>query len=226
MFVRVRGMGRCVLITSLVAGCGTLRKPPEPDRRLEIHTLGDLFESSTGYRFAALPEPSAQFVRVVVRYPVGSSDDPPGKPGLAHLVEHLLFDVQLDHGGAKSSIVGELGRVALSWNGETTADYTDYETTAVPSALGDLLELEADRTKVGCAGLTEEISSTSARWWSTSSASAKARRAPRSSARSTRRFTRPNIPIARSTRSSRSRRSRSPMHVRFSRDRTGAGRHR
>jgi len=157
MVVRLRGMARFLLVGWFVAGCGALLKPPEPDRRLAVHTSGDLFDSSTGYRFAALPEPSAQFVRVVVRYPVGSSDDPPGKPGLAHLVEHLLFDVELDRNGAKPSIAAELGRLALSWNAETTPDYTSYETTAVPSALGELLELEADRTTIGCAGLAPEI---------------------------------------------------------------------
>ena len=141
----------------VVVGCGAVRKPPDPNRRLEIQQSGSVFESNNGYRFAALPEPEAKVVRVDVRYPVGSADDPPGKAGLAHLVEHLLFDVEFSQGGAKRSIGAELGHVALSWNAETTPDFTTYQTVALPDRLGDVLALEVNRIALGCAGLTPEI---------------------------------------------------------------------
>src|SRR5438067_325428 len=67
--------------------CGAVTRPPDPSRRLEVHTAGSVFESDRGYRFAVLPEPNASVVRLDVRYPVGSANDPPGKEGLAHLVE-------------------------------------------------------------------------------------------------------------------------------------------
>src|SRR5262249_46938711 len=84
-----RRMRRFALV--IVCACGGLIKPPEPDRRLDVHVTGTMFESDRGYQLAALPEPGASVVRIDVRYPVGSADDPPGKEGLAHLVEHLLF---------------------------------------------------------------------------------------------------------------------------------------
>ncbi|MBA3820921.1 MAG: insulinase family protein, partial [Deltaproteobacteria bacterium] len=141
----------------LVLGCGTLRKPPEPDRRLDVRTSGATFESDRGYRFAALPEAGATVVRLDVRYPVGSADDPPGKAGLAHLVEHLLFAVEIDRDGTRTSIGAELGRLALSDNAVTHADHTTYQVLAPASALGEVLRLEVERHTIGCAGLTPAI---------------------------------------------------------------------
>ena len=146
-----------VLALVTAASCGSVIKPPDPDRRLEVHTNGQLIDASGGYRFAVLPEPDASIVRLEVRYPVGSADDPPGKEGLAHLVEHLLFDVEIERDGAKTSISAELGRVALSWNAETAADYTTFESMASPGALDAVVGLEVDRLAVGCAGLTPDI---------------------------------------------------------------------
>ncbi|HSD90140.1 MAG TPA: insulinase family protein [Kofleriaceae bacterium] len=147
---------RVGLVGVLLAACGQLRKPPDPDRRLNIQQSGTMFESSNGYRFAALPEPGSKAIRVDVRYPVGASDDPPGKEGLAHLVEHMLFEIEFNQGGAKTSINAELGKVALSWNAETSEDFTTYQTIATADHLSQVLGLEVNRIAIGCAGLTPE----------------------------------------------------------------------
>jgi len=150
-------MYRWALASLIVLGCGAVLKPPEPNRRLELHTGGSVFESSAGFRFASLPEPRSGVVRVDVRYPVGSVDDPPGKEGLAHLVEHLLFDAEIERDGRKTSISAELGRLALSWNAETDTDYTTYQVTAEPAALDEILGLEVDRLARGCGAITPAI---------------------------------------------------------------------
>lgn len=62
----------------------------------------------------------------------GSMDDPPGKEGLAHLVEHMLFDVEIPRGDKKTSISAELGRIALWWNAYTDKDHTTYQVLASP----------------------------------------------------------------------------------------------
>lgn len=142
-------------MVGVAAGCGQL-KPPDPDRRIDVKTSGALFESDTGYRFAALPEPGAGVIRMTVRYPVGTVDDPPGKAGLSHLVEHLLFEVEIERDGSKTSIGAELGRIALWTNAITRPDATDYEALIPPEALDALVRLEVDRLAVGCAGLTPE----------------------------------------------------------------------
>src|SRR5882724_10147293 len=41
---------------------------------------------------AAMPDDRANLVSVEVRYLVGAADDPPGKTGLAHLVEHIMLE--------------------------------------------------------------------------------------------------------------------------------------
>lgn len=155
--MRSTGVCAAVAFAFVVGGCGAVRKPPEPDRRLNVRAQGALFESDGGYQFAVLPEPSASIVRLDVRYPVGSADDPPGKEGLAHLVEHLLFDVEIDRGGTRTSIGAELERLALAYNAHTAADETTYEVVASPTALDELMRLEVERLSVGCAGLTEAI---------------------------------------------------------------------
>lgn len=142
---------RLLIVTAV--GCGTMFKPPDPDRRLNVHTSGTMFDTDRGYRFVVLPEPSANVIRLDVRYPVGSIDDPVGKEGLAHLVEHLLTEVEVTRDGIKTSLDGQLGRVALSFNAQTTTDYTTYETLALPSALEDLMRVEAERISTGCAGI-------------------------------------------------------------------------
>jgi zinc protease len=82
-------------------------------------------------------------VVVDVWYGVGSSDDPKGASGFAHLFEHLMFM------GTKRIGKGEFDRRMESyggWNNASTAnDYTNYYSVG-PSELLDLfLFLEADR---------------------------------------------------------------------------------
>lgn len=122
-----------------------------------MQTTGTTFETDRGYHFVVMPEPRANVIRLDVRYPVGTVDDPAGKEGLAHLVEHLLTEVEIDRDGGKASIDGELGRIALSYNARTTSDFTAYETLALPSALDELMRLEVERLSVGCAGISRSL---------------------------------------------------------------------
>ena len=138
--------GRTVLALGLLAACGQVLKPADPDRRLDVHMTGGMFEVGTGYRVVVLPEPASSVLRLIVRYPVGGADDPPGKAGLAHVVAHVLE--------AEKSV--ELGRLALAWNAVTEADATTYEVTAVPGALDELLGLEVAHLAPGCAGVAPE----------------------------------------------------------------------
>ena len=104
------------------AGC------PRPEPALHLRTEQALFDPGRGYRFAALPEVGASVVWLDVRYPAGFADDPPDKPGLAHLVEHLLFDVEIERDGRRTSIDAELRRITLGRNAATAADSTTYRT--------------------------------------------------------------------------------------------------
>lgn len=90
---------------------------------------------------------------VSVIYNVGSHDDPPGRSGMAHLFEHLLFygsqHVPRGHLAATQS----LG--ITNANGGTSIDMTSVIETAPISHLDAVLWLESDR--MGYLTLTEKV---------------------------------------------------------------------
>jgi predicted Zn-dependent peptidase len=99
---------------------------------------------ANGLRVLLAPDASLDEVTVIVRYDVGSSDDPTGKDGLAHLTEHLMFD------GSKHVPKGEYWRsieAAGGWgvNAMATLDDTRYFVTVPPEALALVFWLESDR---------------------------------------------------------------------------------
>jgi hypothetical protein len=49
-----------------------------------------------GLRFVIMPDESTQLAEVDIRYDVGAREDPPGRAGLAHLVEHMMFQTRPD----------------------------------------------------------------------------------------------------------------------------------
>ena len=75
---------------------------------------------------------------VEVRYLVGAADEPPGKTGLAHLVEHVMFARRAGPGGPAGSTISSQ-EVALTYNAATTWDSTHYITIGLASRLDDLL---------------------------------------------------------------------------------------
>jgi predicted Zn-dependent peptidase len=104
----------------------------------------ETYRLSNGLLVVLAPDPSQDEVSVVVHYAVGSSDDPVTKPGLAHLVEHLMFD------GSRHVGPGDfwrwIARVGASgFNGTTTLDATNYFVTVPNAGLSTVLWLESDR---------------------------------------------------------------------------------
>ncbi|MGI9190178.1 MAG: M16 family metallopeptidase, partial [Longimicrobiaceae bacterium] len=77
-----------------------------------------------GLRVVVHEDRAAPVVAVHVMYGVGSRDERPGRTGLAHLLEHLLFE------GTAHCPKGEfdklLERVGGSNNGSTWLDRTNY----------------------------------------------------------------------------------------------------
>jgi len=99
---------------------------------------------ANGLRVVVSPDPSAAEVSIVVRYDAGARDEPDGRDGLAHLVEHLMFT------GSKHVPRGKLAELleqagATSVNGVTSADDTIYLETLPPERLELGLWLESDR---------------------------------------------------------------------------------
>ncbi|HEY3802968.1 MAG TPA: insulinase family protein [Kofleriaceae bacterium] len=109
---------------------------------------------ANGLRFVVMPDPGALQLEVAVRYDVGASDDPDGKAGLAHLVEHLRF--QIHPHGDPHTVQYYLERVATGWNAYTNLDETHYYAITSPGQLEPVLQLEAIRLHDGCASISEE----------------------------------------------------------------------
>lgn len=82
-------------------------------------------------------------VSVEVIYRVGSRNDPPGKAGLAHLFEHLLFYGSQHNPGSFLVAMKSLGGTNV--NGGTGHDTTNLIETVPISQLDAVLWLESDR---------------------------------------------------------------------------------
>jgi zinc protease len=102
------------------------------------------YRLANGLTVVLAPDPALEEASVVVHYDVGSADDPPGKDGLAHLVEHLMFD------GSRHVRPGEYARWtarvgAIGVTGRTVPDATNYFATVPEGGLPVVFWLESDR---------------------------------------------------------------------------------
>jgi zinc protease len=97
-----------------------------------------------GMRFVIMPDPTTELVEVDVHYDVGSREDPRGKAGLAHLVEHLMFQTRPD-GPNTAPIFQTLLDISTFMNAFTSWDMTHYWTTVRKEHLDDMLKIEAMR---------------------------------------------------------------------------------
>ncbi|WP_245485566.1 MULTISPECIES: pitrilysin family protein [unclassified Mesorhizobium] len=102
------------------------------------------FLLDNGMEVVVIPDHRAPIVTHMVWYKIGSADEPPGKSGIAHFVEHLMFKAAtINHAaGQLDRAVVEIGG---SHNAFTSYDYTAYYQTVAPSALEQMMSFEADR---------------------------------------------------------------------------------
>ncbi len=119
-----------------------------PELAFESHAL------LNGLRVVIHPDRSLPLVTVNLWYHVGSKNELPGRTGLAHLFEHMLFQGS-EHVPTNGHFryVQQVGGVA---NGSTSHDRTNYYET-LPTAHLDLgLWLESDRMGFLLPALTQE----------------------------------------------------------------------
>ena len=111
--------------------------------------------ATNGLRFVVMPDATTQLVEVDVRYEVGSREDPPGKAGLAHLVEHLMFQHKPD-GPTTKPLFHYLVQASIFVNAYTNWDTTHYMTSARADQLDSLVKIEAMRLHYGCLTISED----------------------------------------------------------------------
>src|SRR5215475_3717050 len=146
----------CVLICACGPSTSHFRIVEPSQKSFRVHFEQTEYDLPNGMRAMLLPDKTADLVEVDVRYEVGSRDDPPGKEGLAHLVEHLTFTARVG-GTDRPSLLTRLRERALSVNAYTDQDYTHYTALARADRLEELLEIEAVRLTVGCKSLTPAV---------------------------------------------------------------------
>jgi zinc protease len=96
-----------------------------------------------GLRVVVVEDHAAPVVQTAMWYHFGSLDETPGKTGLAHATEHMMFRGTNDMtAGGLDDIVARLG---AQMNGETTYDYTQFYFTMPADKVEVGLAIEADR---------------------------------------------------------------------------------
>src|ERR1700734_2504517 len=101
------------------------------------------FKLGNGLTVVVIPDRRAPVVTHMVWYRNGSADDPPGKSGIAHFLEHLMFKGTEKHPkGAFSEAVAEIGGQENAFTGN---DYTAYFQRVAKEHLGLMMSYEADR---------------------------------------------------------------------------------
>jgi zinc protease len=103
----------------------------------ESFTLGN------GMQVVVVPNHRVPVVVQMVWYKLGAADDPLGKSGIAHFLEHLMFKgTAANPPGAFSALIARNGGRD---NAFTTQDYTVYHETIARDRLDLVMRLEADR---------------------------------------------------------------------------------
>jgi zinc protease len=98
-----------------------------------------------GLEVVVIPDMRTPVVTHMIWYRNGSADDPLGKSGIAHFLEHLMFKGTKSHPqGEFSNLVAELGGQE---NAFTSYDYTAYFQRIGKEHLGTLMQFEADRMR-------------------------------------------------------------------------------
>lgn len=101
------------------------------------------FTLDNGMQVVVVPDHRAPVVTHMVWYKVGAADEAPGKSGIAHLFEHVMFKQTKNIGPEEfTSIVQRSGG---QLNAFTSWDYTAYFERVHKDQLGKMMELEAER---------------------------------------------------------------------------------
>ncbi|MBL4720107.1 MAG: insulinase family protein [Alphaproteobacteria bacterium] len=113
----------------------------------------ETFTLKNGMQVVVVSNHRVPVVTHMVWYKVGAMDEPPGKSGLAHYFEHLMFK------GTDTLKPGEFSKIVAENGGRenafTSQDYTGYFQSVAVDRLELMMEIEANRmTKLA---LTQDV---------------------------------------------------------------------
>jgi zinc protease len=126
-----------LISTFTIAANGALAQTTVTSDPPATFTLGN------GLQVVVIPDHRTPVVTQMIWYKVGSADETPGKSGLAHFLEHLMFK------GTSKHPAGEFSQTVLKIGGNenafTSTDYTGYFQRVPRDQLAKMMEFEADR---------------------------------------------------------------------------------
>jgi zinc protease len=101
------------------------------------------FILANGLEVVVIPDRRVPVVTHMIWYKVGAADETPGKSGLAHFLEHLMFK------GTEKNPIGRFSHVVATIGGQenafTSNDYTGYYQRVPADQLKTVMAFEADR---------------------------------------------------------------------------------
>ncbi|MEO0818603.1 MAG: pitrilysin family protein [Pseudomonadota bacterium] len=139
MLKRFAGAAAVFAATALVP----VSAPVHADRAELAEWAPETFTLSNGMDVVVLPDHRAPVVTHMVWYRVGAVDELPGKSGIAHLFEHVMFQETDDL--AKGEFDEIISRNGGQLNAFTSWDYTAYFERVAKDRLELMMELEAER---------------------------------------------------------------------------------
>lgn len=101
------------------------------------------FTLDNGMQVVVVPDRRAPVVTHMVWYKVGAVDEAPGKSGIAHLFEHVMFKETENIG--PEEFTSRVQRLGGQLNAFTSWDYTAYFERVHRDHLGEMMALEAER---------------------------------------------------------------------------------
>jgi zinc protease len=101
------------------------------------------FSLANGLKVVVIPDRRTPVVTHMIWYRVGSADETPGKSGLAHFLEHLMFKGTAKNPAGRFSLV--LAELGGQENAFTSQDYTAYFQRVARENLETVMSFEADR---------------------------------------------------------------------------------
>lgn len=111
---------------------------------LRAETVTD-FRLDNGLEVVVIEDRRAPVVVHMLWYRVGAADEPPGKSGIAHYLEHLMFK------GTSNLAPGEFSATVEAQGGRDNAftswDYTGYFQRVAADRLDLMMRMEADRMR-------------------------------------------------------------------------------
>jgi len=139
-------LGYVAISTAFSAACAPWRSPYQLDYPMPSHlpVTTERYRLDNGLEVLLSVDRTVPFVAVNLWYHVGSADDPPGRSGLAHLFEHLMFNGS-EHVPAYEHFQRLSDSGAKDVNAWTDLDETSYFETVPSTQLATALWLESDR---------------------------------------------------------------------------------